>query len=68
MVADATRLRFLELCAALPVQFIEPVRVTLRNWDETIESTEKNQDNGKNAIKESRHRYFKSGDVGILRR
>ena len=40
----------------------------LRNWDETIESTEKNQDHGKNAIKESRYRYFKSGDVGILRR
>jgi hypothetical protein len=29
MVGDATRLRFSELCAALPVQFIEPVRVTL---------------------------------------
>jgi len=38
----------------------------LRNWDETIESTEKNQDHGKNAIKESRYRYFKSGDVGYF--
>jgi addiction module HigA family antidote len=28
----------------------------LRNWDETIESAEKNQDHEKNAIKESRYR------------
>jgi hypothetical protein len=40
----------------------------LRNWDETIESAEKNQDHEKNAIKESGYRYFESGDVGILGR
>jgi ribosomal 30S subunit maturation factor RimM len=32
------------------------VAIPLRNWDETIESAEKNQHHEKNAIKESRYR------------